>query len=654
MLANEQVVDGKCWRCDSEVTEKELEQWMLNIRKYADELLSSLDGLDKWPEPVKIMQQNWIGRSEGTEIVFPVDGSGQTITAFTTRPDTLFGVTYMVLAPEHPLVSELTEGLPERAAIEAFAEKTRKKSRIDRMAESLEKEGVFTGQFFKHPLTGEKMPIYIADYVLMDYGTGAVMAVPGHDQRDFEFAKKYELPIRVVITPDPKNPMTAEDLEAAYVDQGYVVNSGEFDGQDNETAKRTITEKLRSRNLGEFAVTYRVRDWLISRQRYWGTPIPVLYCKKCGIVPVPESELPVELPDDVSFTGEGNPLDSSPSFAKTACPKCGGDARRETDTMDTFFDSSWYFLRYISPALESAPFCKEDVDAWMPVDHYIGGITHATMHLLYARFFIKALRDIGLLSFDEPFSRLTTQGMVLKNGEVMSKSKGNVIDPGDLIENFGADATRAFMLFAAPPEKEYDWNEEGIFGISRFLNRVWTMVEENTGLIREQRDTIDSIVPESAAEKKAMRAIELATKQVTDSIENLHFNTGIAALMELFNELRDFTAAADTAGNGRHAAILARGLVRLVSLLNPFAPHISEELWEIIGGGGYLSRELWPEFDTDLMAAEEKTIAVQVNGKLRGNVSVPADLPEEKIRNGRSPFRTWKSTCRERFEKLST
>jgi len=632
VLANEQVIDGCCWRCDNPVTEKELDQWFFNIRKYADELLESLKDLTEWPEPVKIMQKNWIGRSEGTEIVFPLADSDKDIHAFTTRPDTLFGVTYMVMAPEHPMIPELIADVPEKSEIEAFIANARKKSRIDRMADTLDKEGMFIGRYIEHPLTGEKFPVYIADYVLMDYGTGAVMAVPAHDQRDFEFARKYGLDIRVVITPDAANPLRQEDMTEAYVEPGTVVNSGEFDGIPNEKAITAITEKLKEKNLGDFTITYRLRDWLISRQRYWGTPIPVIYCDKCGIVPVPEDQLPVTLPEDVKFTGEGNPMATSESFLKTTCPKCGGAARRETDTMDTFVDSSWYYLRYVSPENDTVPFVKKDVDKWLPVDHYIGGITHAILHLLYARFFIKALRDLKLLSFNEPFLRLTTQGMILKEGEVMSKSKGNVVDPGDLIVRFGADSTRTFVLFAAPPEKEYDWNDEGIFGVSRFLNRVWNMVDDNRDLLASYSAADDTAVPVSAPDKKLARAIELSTQQVTDSISSLHFNTGVASLMELLNEIRDYEQTADIAGNPGQAALFARGITRLVSLLNPFSPHITEELWEMSGGEGFLAAEAWPSVNRDLMKTEEKLLVVQINGKVRGKITVPADLPEDRIR----------------------
>ncbi len=633
VLANEQVIDGQCWRCDNNVVEKDLEQWFFNIRKYADELLESTEKLTEWPEQVRLMQRNWIGKSIGTEIHFPIADSDYSIPAFTTRPDTLMGVCYLVLAPEYPLIPELIQDSQKKAEIEDFITRARRKSKIERTAEQVEKEGIFIDRYMVHPITGENMPVFIADYVLMDYGTGAVMAVPAHDQRDFEFSKKYDLPIKVVITPDRKDPLKLEDMKEAYVDPGYLINSGEFNGLEHMAAKTNITEKLKEKGLGDFSTTYRIRDWLISRQRYWGTPIPIIYCGKCGIVPVPEDDLPVILPKDAKFTGEGNPLENSPTFKNAICPVCGSDARRETDTMDTFVDSSWYFLRYVSPKLEDKPFDKNLAEKWMPVDHYIGGITHAILHLLYSRFFMKALRDIGLADIDEPFSRLTTQGMVLKEGEVMSKSKGNVVDPGELIETYGADSTRAFMLFAAPPEKEYDWNDAGIHGVSRFLNRIWTLIHEKKELITEYKDKTDSLDLNSKADKQLARVIETTTKHVTESIDHLHFNTGIAALMEFLNEIRDFSIEhPEYADTPSRASLFARAMIRLVSLLNPFAPHITEELWEHMGFEDYLSVSDWPAYDESLMKAEEKTIVVQVNGKVRGNLIIPADLPEEEIK----------------------
>ena len=633
VLANEQVVDGKCWRCESSVSEKELEQWFFKTRTYADELLSSLDELPQWPEQVKMMQRNWIGKSEGTEIFFPVADSSIKIPVFTTRPDTLFGVTYLVIAPEYPLIPELIANSPEKQNVERYIAQSKLRSRFDRTDEKLEKEGVFTGKFISHPLSGEKYPIFVADYVLMEYGTGAVMAVPAHDQRDFEFAKKYNLPLAVVITPDPAKPLKAEELSEAYVDPGIVVNSRQFNGIDSETAKKTITETLKTKGLGDFTVTYRLRDWLISRQRYWGTPIPIIYCNCCGIVPIPESELPVILPDDVNFTGEGNPLETSPTFIKTPCPQCGKTARRETDTMDTFVDSSWYFLRYITPNHNTKPFDPDLANKWMPVDHYIGGITHAILHLLYSRFFIKALRDLGLISFNEPFTRLTTQGLVLKNGEVMSKSKGNVVDPGELIDRFGADSVRTFILFAAPPEKEYDWNDEGIFGIFRFFKRLWTLVQKHKDVLSANLNKPYNGNYSNIAHKSLARITEASTKQATDSIESMHLNTVVSTLMELYNELRNFLTVYPNPGTDPDtAALFTDSVVRLISLLNPYAPHLSEELWEHIGGCGFISLKNWPSYNSALLSVDEITLAVQINGKIRGQLTVPADLPDDDIK----------------------
>ena len=634
VLANEQVIDGRCWRCDTIVVDRELEQWFFNIRKYADELLESLDELEFWPEQVKAMQRNWIGKSYGTGIKFPVAGSNVTIQAFTTRPDTLFGVTYLVMAPEHPLIPELIADVPEKNSVLSFIERTKRKTRTDRVAENREKEGVFIGRSIVHPLTDEEFPIFIADYALMDYGTGAVMAVPAHDQRDFEFAKKYSLPIKFVITPDADNPLIEEQMKEAFIGEGYLVNSGDFNGAPNIEAKKAITRKLKEMDLGDYSVTYRLRDWLISRQRYWGTPIPVVYCKTCGTVPVPESDLPVLLPDDVEFTGEGNPLETSKSFSEVHCPNCNGIGKRETDTMDTFVDSSWYFLRYITPEHGDKPFDKDLVDHWMPVDHYIGGITHAILHLLYSRFFMKALRDLNLTKHGEPFKRLTTQGMVLKDGDVMSKSKGNVVDPGELIEKHGADVIRTFILFAAPPEKEYDWNDEGIFGVSRFLNRVWKLVRDNAHILTDSMNKDRSVDPVEAADKKLAREIETATKQVTESISTMHFNTGVSTIMQLFNKIRDYvTTHEDFYESPIRSALFYKGVTRLLSLLNPFAPHITEELWETIGGNsGILSISEWPKYETSLLTSEEKTLAVQVNGKLRGQLVISVELPEEEIK----------------------
>ena len=631
VLANEQVVDnGKCWRCKNEVAERELEQWFFKIREYADELLEDLEKLTEWPEQVRSMQKNWIGRSSGTEINFPLADSDKVISTFTTRPDTLYGVTYMVLAPEYPLVPELLEPVSNRADIEQFIADVKKQSRIERMREDRDKRGIFIGRHFLHPLTGEKFPIFLADYVLPDYGTGAVMAVPAHDQRDFEFAKKYNLPIRVVIAPPDNQELKSEELSEAYVDEGVMVNSRQFTGTSNKDGIQKLTEYLLSENKGKPALSYRLRDWLISRQRYWGTPIPILYCDACGIVPVPEKDLPVKLPRDIQFTGQGNPLESSESFVHFDCPSCGGNARRELDTMDTFVDSSWYFFRYSSPACETLPFEPKAASYWMPVDQYIGGIEHAILHLLYSRFFTKVLRDLGLTSEDEPFKRLLAQGMVLKDGEVMSKSKGNVVDPGEIIKRFGADTARLFILFAAPPEREFEWSDEGVNGTFRYITRVWNLITGNKeyyvpGPFTNKGNFTD-------IQKDLLQKVHLTIKKVTDDIERFHFNTAISALMELTNALYKYTADTRVMVSEDGRKIFSEAVRALIVLLSPFVPHVCEEAWEILGQKGYLALTPWPEYDPDMIVIEEKTIAVQVDGKVRGNISIGLDDPENSVK----------------------
>jgi leucyl-tRNA synthetase len=624
VLANEQVIDGECWRCKSDVVEKELEQWFFKIKEYADELLDGLDELENWPDIVKILQKNWIGKSYGTEISFLVDGMGISIETFTTRPDTLFGVTYMALAPEYYLVPKLISGTPQESNIEKFIKKVKKKTRIERTREDVEKEGIFIGRYFIHPVTGEKFPIYISDYVLADYGTGAVMGVPAHDQRDFEFAKKYGIDIRVVITPKNEQ-LKSEELKCAYVDEGVLVNSGEFNEFNSVDAIDKITERLEKIGRGKKTIGYRLRDWLISRQRYWGTPIPIIYCNSCGIVPVPEKDLPVLLPENIEFTGKGNPLEMSDTFINCTCPNCKKPAIRETDTMDTFVDSSWYFLRYTSSNYETLPFNVEKAKYWMPVDQYIGGIEHAIMHLLYARFFTKALRDIGLTNQNEPFIRLLTQGMVLKDGAVMSKSKGNTVDPGDMIEEYGADALRLFILFSAPPIKELEWSTEGMSGAFRFLNRVWNIVVDNLSLVTEEDSTKIVYQNLDEVEKGLLFRINYAIKKVTDDIERFHFNTAISALMELTNELYKFISERKLREN---EPVFKLGVTKLIELLSPFSPHIAEELWSIIGKDGILSVASWPTYDPEYLEVKEKNIAVQVNGKVRGTVLVK-DIDDE-------------------------
>jgi leucyl-tRNA synthetase len=653
VLANEQVEDGCCWRCDNEVTQKELEQWFFRITDYAEELLEQTFNLPGWPEPVLTMQRNWIGKSVGCEIEFPLENSLKTIKVFTTRQDTLFGATFMSLAPEHPLALELAS--PEqRPAVEAFIARVGKQDKLRRTSEDFEKEGVFTGAYCINPVTRQKMPIYLGNFVLMDYGTGAVMAVPTHDQRDFEFARKYQLPMTVVIQPEGENldPVT---MGEAWTGPGTLVNSGRFDDLDNETAKERIADYLEKEKIGRKTVNWRLRDWGVSRQRYWGTPIPIIYCDVCGPVPVPEEDLPVVLPTDVAFTGEGgSPLTRSPEFLNVPCPQCGEAARRETDTFDTFVESSWYFARYACPDFASGPVDREAAEYWLPVDQYIGGVEHAVMHLLYARFFTKVLRDLGMMRIDEPFTNLLTQGMVCMEtrscpthgwlypeeiadgkcarcgapaetgrNEKMSKSKKNVVDPDHLITRYGADTARLFSLFAAPPEKDLEWNEQGVEGCHRFLNRVWRAIADNLELIggAEIPDRTDG------AGRDLRRLVHRTIKKVTEDIDGrFHFNTAIAAVMELVNAIYAFDARES------HPGVLREALEATIRLLAPFVPHIAEELWNAMGHTGGLDAAGWPTWDEAALVEEEKTIVVQVNGKVRGKVTVPAGLDEEGIK----------------------
>jgi leucyl-tRNA synthetase len=633
VLANEQVEEGLCWRCDSEVEQKDMEQWFLRITDYADELLKDLESLEGgWPERVLTMQRNWIGRSYGAELTFQVQGSDQTISVFTTRPDTLFGATFMSVAAEHPMVDILTADAPNKAEIDAFVTNIRNMDRIKRGADDLEKEGIFTGKYCVNPVTGAAMPIYVANFVLMGYGTGAVMAVPAHDQRDFEFARKYGLPLKTVINPadlQAKNEiLAAEDLTAAYTDPGILVNSGDFDGMDNESAKKAIVEHLDKSGLGTMAVNYRLRDWNVSRQRFWGAPIPVIYCKECGVVPVPEDQLPVLLPEDAQVRTDGkSPLPAMESFVNCACPACGKPARRETDTFDTFFESSWYYMRYCDPRNEDAPFSQEATSYWMNVDQYIGGIEHAILHLLYSRFFTKALRDAGFIRADEPFANLLTQGMVLKDGGKMSKSKGNVVDPNSMINRYGADATRLFILFASPPVKELEWSDQGIEGAFRFLSRLWRLVEE-------LENRLEAVYPTSFNDPQTDAAKQLRFKEhdtvrrVTRDIENeFQFNTAIAAVMELVNEmyaLKDALADADP-------KVLSSAIATALTLLSPVTPHLCEELWQVMGHTAPLATQSWPTFDEAALVKDEVTLVVQVNGKVRGKFEAPNNAPKETV-----------------------
>ncbi len=622
VLANEQVGAGRCWRCGSEVEKRELEGWFLRITAYAEELLEWCDRLlEGWPERVITMQKNWIGKSEGVEIDFPLEDGSRAITVFTTRVDTVYGATFMVLAPEHPLVTELSKGKPQEDEVRRFVERAKRQDLLLRSSEELSKEGIFLGVYCRNPLTGRRMPVWAANFVLMEYGTGAIMAVPAHDQRDFEFAKKYGLEIVVVICPEGKD-LKPEEMTGAYTEDGVMVNSGPFDGMPNRSAMERIADLLEQKGIGRRAVNWRLRDWGISRQRYWGAPIPIVYCARCGTVPVPEDQLPVELPLEVELTGKGSPLKEVKSFVKTTCPRCGGPARRETDTMDTFVESSWYFARFACADYHEGPLDPERVKYWMPVDQYIGGIEHAVLHLLYARFFTKALRDLGFLDFDEPFQRLLTQGMVIKDGAKMSKSKGNIVDPDDMIARYGADTTRLFILFAAPPEKDLDWKEEGVEGCFRFLNRLWRLFQEARPRAQGESRREGLTPQEVAFRRQTHRAI----KKVTEDIERFHFNTAIAAVMEWINYLYDALKEEISPELWREA------LETLCLLLHPFVPHITEELWEALGREPGLIDHPWPRYDPEAVRAAEILIIVQVNGKVRDRITVPADADEEEIK----------------------
>ncbi|MFH1146389.1 MAG: leucine--tRNA ligase [Pseudomonadota bacterium] len=632
VLANEQVVGtGVCWRCDTPVTVRRLEQWFFRITAYAEELLSGTDRLKGWPEKVITMQKNWIGRSEGAEIRFPVEGSEKSIDVFTTRPDTVFGVTFMSVAPDHPLASELAAGTPQEEAVRVFVLKQSQERRSTTTAgeaEEIEKEGVFTGRYCVNPLTGKRIPVFIANFVLMGYGTGAVMAVPAHDQRDFEFARKYALPLSMVIEP-PEGGLSPESMTGAYEEQGIMVNSGPFNGMRSAEAKGAIIAHLEESGLGKRAVTYRLRDWGISRQRYWGAPIPIVYCAQCGVVPVPKEDLPVVLPLDADIDKTGrSPLRKLESFVNTACPRCKGPARRETDTMDTFVESSWYFARYTSPHNAEAPFDKVKAAYWLPVDQYIGGVEHAILHLLYSRFFTKVLRDLGWLPIDEPFVNLLTQGMVIKDGAKMSKSKGNVVDPDDLIGKYGADTVRLFCLFAAPPDRDLEWSDQGVEGAFRFLTRLWRLVNENWDDSGRKSPSNSSM--EGRAESLYSK-IHHTIRRVTRDIEDrLHFNTAISAVMELVNEIHENIAFAGQ--DAKVAASVRTGIKTSVILLSPFVPHLAEELWSMMGCKNLISSEKWPSYDEKLAQAQVVELVIQVNGKVRSRIEIPAGTNEEELR----------------------
>jgi len=603
-LANEEVIEGGCWRCHSKVEQKDLEQWYLKITAYKERLLEDLEKLSEWPERVLSMQANWIGKSQGVEIYFKVKATDKVIPVFTTRPDTIFGATYIVLAPEHPLVKELIKGKPQENAALKFIEKVSRESKVVRASSEVKKEGVFTGSFALNPVNNEEVPVWIADYVLMEYGTGAIMAVPTHDQRDFLFAKEHGLPMRIVIQGSEGAKKGVEELQEAYEGDGLQVNSGEFNGLPNAEAKTKIAEWMEKKGIGKIQTHWRLRDWLISRQRYWGTPIPVIYCPKCGVVPVPDKDLPVELPKDAPFTGEGgSPLGKVRKFVEVKCPKCKAPARRETDTMATFFDSSWYFLRFCSPKFKDGPFEEKETAYWMRVDQYIGGIEHAILHLLYSRFFTKFFKDLGMIDSNEPFKRLLTQGMVLKEGEVMSKSRGNIVDPDIMIEKYGADTLRLFILFAAPPETELEWDDRGLEGAHKFLNRVWR-IQDN---LKEKADP------------SLTRVLHKTIKKVSADYREFKFNTAIASLMELTNAIYQ---------SGADREIFSQ----LIIMLSPITPHFAEELWKILRNKESIFKAGWPEVDLKMLVEDKVTMVIQVNGKVRSKIEVAADISEAKLK----------------------
>ncbi|MCC6850508.1 MAG: leucine--tRNA ligase [Deltaproteobacteria bacterium] len=634
VLANEQVEDGKCWRCESSVRERDLEQWFLRITAYADELLAGCDRLAGWPEKVLVMQRHWIGRSVGAELRFALEGREGEILVFTTRPDTVFGATFVSLAVEHPLVAALSRGTAQEAAVDAFVREVRAKTPEER-AEG--KDGVFIGAYCRHPLTGERLPIYAASFVLMAYGAGAVMAVPCHDQRDFEFAGTHGIPKKLVVQPEGEPPLDPTHMPAAHEGPGRLVGSGEFDGLTSDEAKARITAAAEARGFGRAATQYRLRDWGVSRQRYWGAPIPVVYCDACGIVPVPDAELPVVLPVDAEFTGSGgSPLAKLEHFVRTSCPTCGREARRETDTFDTFMESSWYFLRYTAPGEAARAFDGEAIRYWLPVDQYVGGVEHAVLHLLYARFFTKVLRDLGEIpdweepgESLEPFGNLLTQGMVIKDGAKMSKSKGNVVDPDYLVERYGADTARLFSIFAAPPERDLEWSDQGVEGASRFLHRIWRIVARGRGWLAGA-PAAGSAAP--SADARVLRRLTHKTiARVTEDVERRsHFNTAVAAVMELVNGYAERIREEAPADDGLGAAIVEAVRVTIL-LLAPFVPHIASEIWEEIGDGRPLAAAPWPEADEAALVQDEVEMVVQVNGKVRGRFTAAPDTAEDEL-----------------------
>jgi leucyl-tRNA synthetase len=649
VLANEQVVDGGCWRCGTTVTLRDLEQWFLRITKYADEHVDALDRHEHWPEKVQTMQRNWIGRSRGARVSFPIEAgsaaaaaAGDVIDVFTTRIDTIYGATFVTLAPEHPLVDRFAAESVDGASFRAAVNRCRAQDRTARLTGDVEKEGVDTGRRAINPFTGHPVPIWVANFVLGEYGTGAVMGVPAHDQRDFEFATRYGLPIVVVVQPEGEA-ITSDGLAAAYDGDGRLVNSGEYDGTPSDEANRRLTREAERRGIGEGTVQYRLKDWGISRQRYWGTPIPIIYCDACGMVPVPDKDLPVLLPNVVEFTGRGDsPLAHIPEFVNVPCPTCGRPARRETDTMDTFVDSSWYFYRFCDAHNRDLPFSPESVAYWGPVDFYSGGVEHAILHLIYSRFFSRVFRDIGMVTIDEPFARLLTQGMVLNQGAVMSKSKGNVVDPDDMIAKFGADALRLYVMFVAPPEKEVEWTDTGLEGSFRFLSRVWRMVDHLTPAVR----SADRPTPErlDADERALRRRVHVTIRRVSADLDpRMHLNTAISALMELVNDLYAFCDRRGIRPTGREEepapavdreetrAVLREAIESLVLMISPFTPHMAEELWEQLGHADGVVAAGWPVVDEAAAREEEIEVPVQVNGKVRARIRVGADASEQDI-----------------------
>jgi leucyl-tRNA synthetase len=668
VLANEQVMsDGTCWRGhadDPGITQKELDQWFFKITDYAEQLLEWCDKLPGWPERVLTMQRNWIGKSIGAEIHFPLENSDKVIKVFTTRQDTVFGATFMSLAPEHPLTQILSKETPQEETVSAFVERMRRQDRMKRTSETTEKEGVFTGAYCLNPMTKTRMPIFSANFVLMEYGTGAVMAVPTHDQRDFEFAKRYGLPLVVVIQPEDRA-LDDKTMTEAYEGEGFLVNSGQFNGMNSIKAREAIAQHLEEKRIGGMKVSYRLRDWGISRQRYWGAPIPIIYCSSCGTVPVPEKDLPVVLPFNVEVTGMGeSPLAGVNEFVKTQCPKCGGPAQRETDTMDTFVESSWYFDRFTCSDYREGPLDRKRIDYWMPVDQYIGGIEHAILHLLYSRFFTRVLKEMGMVNIEEPFTNLLTQGMVCKevyecprdgylfpdevetHGETfrcrkcggqisagrlekMSKSKKNVIDPEYLIEKYGADTVRTFCLFASPPEKDLDWSDQGVEGSARFLNRVWRLFYEQHGRLKKVRPLPFGVVLEG--DQKLLRQKTHKTiKKVTEDIERFHFNTAISAIMELLNEI--YLSDVKDQKDEISMRVTREAIEAVVLLLSPFIPHFAEELWESIGYKDSIIKNSWPDCDPEAVKEEEILIVIQVNGKLRDRMTLPASYGEQEVK----------------------